>query len=65
MRKIVCFLVCLFATSLVQAVLVTYTASGSFTVPEGVTSITAMAIGGGRSGVGSHYRGGGGGDLNV
>jgi hypothetical protein len=48
-----------------QAGIISYTSSGSFIVPDGVTSITAMVIGGGGAGTGTHGNGGGGGYLDV
>lgn len=42
-----------------------FSSSGTFNVPIGVSSVRVLLIGGGGAGAGSHYRGGGSGYLNA
>ena len=42
-----------------------FTDSGSFTVPKGVSSVRVLVVGGGGGGSGSHYGGGGSGHVKV
>jgi hypothetical protein len=53
------------AVNVCEATVITYTTSGNFLVPGGVTSINVLAIGGGGGGANGHQGGGGAGYLSV
>ncbi|QTH63907.1 PEP-CTERM sorting domain-containing protein [Psychrosphaera ytuae] len=63
LTKKLCVTACFLASGVANAALIVIDSSSEFVVPEDVSSISVLAIGGGGAGAGSHWGGGGSGYL--